>query len=107
MERSSSNLFTFYESILKMIKDNTYSQRQLILIILQKSCKLLGINLEVNHCVKCGNNKLKTISFKERGMLCNLCFDPQKDKVFDLSMSKLFHYLFNEKYDELIKYVNE
>jgi hypothetical protein len=22
-------------------------------------------------------------------------------------MSKLFHYLFNEKYDELIKYVNE
>jgi recombinational DNA repair protein (RecF pathway) len=90
-----------------MIQDNKYNQKQLVLIILQQSCKLLGINLEVNHCIKCGNNKLKTISFRDRGMLCNLCFDTNRDKLFDLSLSKLIHYLFNEKYAELVKYINE
>jgi recombinational DNA repair protein (RecF pathway) len=107
VEQPANNLFIFYEDVLRMIKNNIYDQQQLLLIILHKTCKLLGINLQVNCCVKCGNNKIKTISFKQHGMLCNLCFDSKVDKLFDLSISKLIHNLFNEKYHELTKYISE
>jgi recombinational DNA repair protein (RecF pathway) len=78
-----------------------------MLIILRDFCRLSGINLEVNRCVRCGNNKIKTISLKDYGMLCNMCFDRQKDKLFDLETSKTIHYLFNDKIEELAKYQTE
>jgi DNA repair protein RecO len=107
IEQPKTNLYDFYETVLKLIKSNEYSEKQLILIILQKTSHLLGINLQVNRCVRCGNNKLKTISLKDHGMLCNMCFDPTKDKLQDLNFSKLIHFLFNEKYASMIVYANE
>jgi recombinational DNA repair protein (RecF pathway) len=71
---------------------------------LEQFINLLGHNLAVNYCIKCHNRKLKTVSFKDHGMLCNLCFDPQKDKYYELDVSKTIHYLFNREYDELNKY---
>jgi recombinational DNA repair protein (RecF pathway) len=92
---------------LDLIVNKTYDEKTLILIILKDFCRLSGINLEVNRCVRCGNNKIKTISLKDHGMLCNMCFDRQKDKLFDLETSKAIHYLFNGKYEELNKYYAE
>jgi DNA repair protein RecO (recombination protein O) len=100
---NTNSLFDFYKSNLNRIKENKYSSHELILIILMKYIKLLGINLEVNCCVVCGSKKIKTISFNKHGMLCPICIT-NKDKIYDLKISKLIHFLFNEKFDELNKY---
>jgi recombinational DNA repair protein (RecF pathway) len=84
-----------------MIKTNGFDDKKNNLIILVQHCKILGIQLEVNRCVLCGSNKIKTISLKQYGMLCDECFNKQQHQSFDLSISKLIHYLFNEKYSEI------
>ena len=40
-------------------------------------------------------------------MVCNLHFNKNKDHLYSLRISKLFHYLFNEKYDELNIFFDE
>ena len=99
--------YLFFKNMLAMINDSKYSEKTKILIILQKFCILSGIGLEVNCCVECGNKCLKTINFKKRGMVCNLHFNKNKDHLYSLRISKLFHYLFNEKYDELNIFFDE
>jgi DNA repair protein RecO (recombination protein O) len=98
------NIFNFYEQHINLINEKKYSPTLIGLIVLMHYCKLLGLNLEVNRCVICGSKKLKTISLSKHGMLCAACFDKYKDKAFNIGISKLIHYLFNEKFDELNEY---
>lgn len=98
------NLFNFYKNNLENISDNIFLLNEMFLIILMRYIKLLGLDLEVNHCVICGSKKLKTISFQRHGMLCELCIDKNKDKIFNIDINKGIHFLFNEKFDELNKY---
>ncbi|GHU31902.1 hypothetical protein FACS1894166_04190 [Bacilli bacterium] len=84
--------------MLNVIVENKYSDKTQMLIILRNLCPLIGINLEVNQCVRCGSHKLSTISFKDHGMICNACFDRTIDTKYDLIISKIFHHLFNNDY---------
>jgi DNA repair protein RecO len=103
----NQNIFSFYKESLQMILDQTYNDKIMVLIIMRKFFALSGGHLEVNKCIKCGNNKLKTISFKEHGMLCNLCFNSKRDKYYELPISKAIHYLFNDQYSQLTQYFHE
>jgi recombinational DNA repair protein (RecF pathway) len=104
---ANKSLFGFYEKHLSMIIGQTYYEKILMLIILEQFIKLSGVNIEVNHCVKCNNHKIKTISFKNHGMICNLCFDSKQDKYYELTISKTIHFLFNESYEKLNSYLQE
>jgi DNA repair protein RecO len=90
-----------------MIQKQTFNDKIIVLVILRQFLKISGVMLEVNRCVKCGSNKIKTISFKEHGLLCNLCFDSKNDKFYELPISKAIHYLFNNQYDKLNGYLHE
>ncbi len=101
-------LFYFFEFILKLYKTKKYSEKKLILILLHKFCLVEGLNLEVNKCVLCGNKIVKTISFKNMGMICNECFKKIKPQVnYSLHFSKLIFYLFNSKYSKIDEFLNE
>jgi recombinational DNA repair protein (RecF pathway) len=100
-------VFDFYKELLDLINKNEYSEEMQILAILKDFCLLSGLNFEVNHCVKCGSNKLKTISLTNHGMICNACFDSKTDRHYGLDVSKVFYYLFNNKLNELSKYIAE
>jgi recombinational DNA repair protein (RecF pathway) len=104
---TNKSLFGFYEKHLSMIVKQTYHEKILMLIVLEQFIKLSGINIEVNHCVKCNNHKIKTISFRNHGMLCNLCFDPKQDKYYELTISKVIYFLFNGSYEKLNSYLQE
>lgn len=107
LELKNQRLYKFYQKHLEMIFNQLFYDKILTLIILEQFIKLSGHTLEVNRCIKCNDNKIKTISFKDHGMLCNLCFDPRKDKYFDLTISKAFHYLFNQQYEKLNTNIQE
>jgi recombinational DNA repair protein (RecF pathway) len=93
--------YTFYVSSREMITSKQFDDKKNILIVLTQYCKILGLHLEVNHCVACGSNKIKTICLPQYGMLCNECFDDNHHQLFDLSTSKLFHFLFNSAYEKI------
>jgi DNA repair protein RecO len=99
-----NDLYRFYDENLQLIKANLYDEVTLILIILRKFCQIVGIDLIINQCVFCGNKKLKTISFKHQGMLCNNCSQEFKAMIYDINVSKLFHSLFNNQYAKLSLY---
>jgi DNA repair protein RecO len=107
LDMRDQSLFEFYEKYLQQILEKQIYEKILVLIVLQNFLKFSGVRLEVNHCIRCGNNKIKTISFKDHGMLCNLCFEKARDKYYELPVSKAIHYLFNEKYTMLNQYVQE
>jgi recombinational DNA repair protein (RecF pathway) len=98
IEKFNHDAFVFYGEMLKIIVDNKYTEKTQMLIILRNLCPLLGIDLNVNECVRCGSHKLSTISFKDHGMICNLCFNSTTDTKHDLIISKIFHHLFNNDY---------
>lgn len=98
---NTNNIFSFYETNIDLLTSNKYQTNEMFLIVLMKYAKLLGIDLEVNQCVICGNKKLKTISFNKHGTLCPVCVEKYHEKIFNLKFSKLIHYLFNEKFDEI------
>ncbi len=99
-----SILFDFYKTLLDLVKKDEYCEEEKILIILHKFCIINGISLHVDSCIECNSPILKTISFKKHGMLCNVHFDRKADKLYDLNLTKLFFYLFKNKYSELKKY---
>jgi recombinational DNA repair protein (RecF pathway) len=100
-----TDLYIFFENHLQMIQKQLYGEKIIILIILMRFIKLSGNDIQVNQCIRCSNHKLKTISFKEHGMLCNLCFNPQHDQYYELPITKAIHHLFNESYDKLNGYL--
>ncbi len=97
-------LYTFYKWMLETFVSNTYSEKELILIILHKFCLIIGLNLEINKCIECGNKIIKTISFKKHGMICVNHFNSKVDKYFDINFCKLTRCLFSSKYDEIKNY---
>jgi recombinational DNA repair protein (RecF pathway) len=79
--------------------ENYYAEldndQYIILKMLKDFSIFNGINIEVNKCVICGSTHLKTISFADHGMLCNICFTDKKATYFSVEISKGIHYLFN------------
>ncbi|WEK83165.1 MAG: DNA repair protein RecO [Mycoplasma sp.] len=95
-------LYNYFVYIYELLKTEKYSEKELILITLEKFCLLNGISLEVNKCVECGTTKqIHTLSLKKHGFVCHLHFDKKTDYEFSVKECKLFHHLFNEQYDEL------
>lgn len=105
---TGKNLINYFVFIFNLIKEQTYNEKELILILLEKFCLLNGISLEVNRCVECGTKKqIHTLSLSKHGFVCHLHFNPKKDHVFEVDECKLFHYLFNEEYNKLKEYANK
>ena len=98
------NLYDFFSNMLKLIKSNEYTEKELILITLHKFCLINGINLHVDSCVECGAKIIRTISFKKKGLVCNAHYDPARDHLFTLEQSQLVHHLFSNHYDQLKNY---
>lgn len=103
----SLNLYKFMEWTLNLFNQGEHNEKELILIILHKFCLILGLNIQVNCCVECGNKIIKTMSFPKHGMVCINHFNPYKDRLWNLTFCKLLHALFNHRYDELKNYYQE
>ena len=101
---ASNTLFSFYETKLKQIKSPSEDDQTFILKLLTEFCSYIGISLHVNSCVRCNSKILSTISFKHSGMLCEDCRRQLRVEPQELNVSKLFHLLFNKKFDEINKY---
>ena len=101
---NTNDMFLFYEEMINLLTQKQLSNDELTLVILMKYCKLIGLNLDVNKCVECGNKKLKTISFAKHGMLCPICFARERNQLFELDVSRLIYSLFNEKFNDLKNY---
>ena len=93
--------------MMKLIKSNEYTEKELILITLHKFCLINGINLHVDSCVECGAKIIRTISFAKKGLVCNAHYDPKRDHLFTLPQSQLIHHLFLNHYDKLKDYSEE
>lgn len=100
----SAKLFKFYEEKIQQIREAKEDEITFILKAIREFCTLIGINLEVNRCVACSSNILKTISFKHNGMLCSECAKKLFVKSEDIRVSKLFYFLFNNKFDQINSY---
>ncbi|MDE7433779.1 MAG: DNA repair protein RecO C-terminal domain-containing protein [Mycoplasmoidaceae bacterium] len=100
----SIGLFNFYEAKLNEIKTLKEDENTFILRTLREFCNFVGVHLEVNRCIRCSSNILKTISFKHNGMLCNHCSRELFVKPEDIRFSKLINHLFNNQYDQMNQY---
>jgi recombinational DNA repair protein (RecF pathway) len=105
-EKTTKKHYDFYATYLKEIISEKESEDYIVMLMLRDYCKLSGLNLEVNKCVECSSNTLKTISFAKHGMLCNACAKKQKEN-YGLFFSKTIFYLFNDNSEELQKYKDE
>ena len=101
------NLFEFFSNMMKLIKSNEYTEKELILITLHKYCLINGISLHVDSCVECGAKIVRTISFAKKGLVCTAHYDPKRDHLFPLPQSQLIHHLFSNHYDQLKNYSDE
>ena len=99
--------YEFYNEMLPYTIQEINHDKQNILMLLMKFCKISGINIWVKNCVICNNSQVQTISFKNHGLICNMCFDKKQNTEYNLSLSKLITYLFNEEYNQLETFNNE
>lgn len=99
--------YEFYNEMLPYTQQDSVSDKKIILMLLMKFCKLSGIDLWVDNCVKCGNSKIQTISFKNHGLICNMCFNSKINTQYDINLSKLIYFLFKENFNEIDKYEKE
>ena len=91
----------FYKNLLPLTTNPSFNDQKAQLIILQKFCKLSGIELFVDKCVLCGSNKIKTMNFNLKGLICQNCFTQNNKELYPLNFNKLVHFLFKEKYDSI------
>lgn len=101
---NSKALLVFYKSKLTEIKEGKEDFETFTIKALREFCNFIGIGLEVNQCIICSSNILKTISFKHNGMLCNNCAKDIHVTPENIRVSKLVNYLFNNQYDQINKY---
>lgn len=91
----------FYKNLLPLATNPSFNDQKAQLIILQKFCKLSGVELFVDKCVLCGSNKIKTMNFNLKGLICQNCFTQNNKELYPLNFNKLVHFLFKEKYDSI------
>jgi len=96
--------FKFYESMLPYATDKKIHDAKAELIIMANYCQLTGIALHINDCVLCHRHHIKTISFKNRGLMCGQCYEKDQSENWPLGFSKLFYHLFKYEYDKLDQY---
>ena len=89
--------FNFYKNLLPITINSSFNDQKTQLIILQKFCKLSGIELFVDKCVLCGSKKIKTINFNLNGLICKDCFAQNNKELYPLN--------FNNYYQTLINYL--
>ena len=98
--------FNFYKNLLPITINSSFNDQKTQLIILQKFCKLSGIELFVDKCVLCGSKKIKTINFNLNGLICKDCFAQNNKELYPLNFNKLVYFLFKEKYDLIDNFNN-
>lgn len=98
--------FNFYKNLLSIVTNPSFDDKKAQLIVLQKFCKLSGIELFVNKCVLCGSNKIKTMNFNLKGLICQNCFKQNNNEFYPLNFNKLVYFLFKEKYDLIDNFNN-
>lgn len=98
--------FNFYKDLLPITINSSFNDQKAQLIILQKFCKLSGIELFVNKCILCGSNKIKTMNFNLKGLICQNCFKQNNKEFYPLNFNKLVYFLFKEKYDLIDNFSN-
>lgn len=98
--------FNFYKNLLSITTNPSFNDRKAQLIVLQKFCKLSGIELFVDKCVLCGSNKIKTMNFNLNGLICQNCFARNNKELYPLNFNKLVYFLFKEKYDSINNFSN-
>ena len=96
----------FYKNLLPLATNPSFNDQKAQLIILQKFCKLSGVELSVDKCVLCGSNKIKTMNFNLKGLICQNCFTQNNKELYPLNFNKLVHFLFKEKYDSINSFSN-
>ena len=60
----------------------------------------------VDKCVLCGSNKIKTMNFNLKGLICQNCFTQNNKELYPLNFNKLVYFLFKEKYDSINNFSN-
>ncbi|MGL4948400.1 MAG: DNA repair protein RecO [Mycoplasma sp.] len=94
--------FNLYQDvILSMMQDiNDYIT---ILYLLVKIYELSGLNICFNNCFYCGSTKfIKTVDFNKYQVVCKLCLDPQKHKVFKKSNMITFQKMHSSDQGKLV-----
>lgn len=101
------DVFKFYDRNIKFINFDDNNDQKKSLIILKEFCIISGLNLDVKSCHICGSNKIMTISFKQRGLICNSCYNSQTMDNYEINLSKLACVLFRGQYEKMDNFENE
>ena len=121
-----SNKFLIFDTVFKMIDQDNYNFKNIVLIVLKNHLLSNGSLLEADCCCKCGKkNNVVAVSFKDGGFLCSNCnpnpsfikpnefliayryvikADITKSNSFTIS-DEIFKELFALMYDELVNNV--
>lgn len=100
-ESENDSIYSLFISSIKKIEDGL--DPQVISNILElQYLSFLGINLDLDKCVKCGSSKIVTISLLKGGYVCNKCMTNEyiyNEKV--IKMLRLYNYVDISKISKL------
>ena len=92
-ESNDNEVYELMESAILKIEDNL--DPKIITNVLElQYLSYLGINLNLDNCVKCGSSKIVTLSLSKGGYVCNNCrtSEPLLDEKV-LKMLRLYYYV--------------
>ena len=92
-ESNDKEIYSLMINAIKKIEEN-YEPKIITNILELKYLNYIGINLNLDECVSCGNTKVATISLQKGGYICSNCRtnEPQvEEKV--LKLLRLYYYV--------------
>ena len=92
-ESNDNEVYDLMESAILKIEDN-HDPKIITNILELQYLNYLGINLNLDNCVKCGNSKIVTLSLSKGGYVCNNCRtdEPLLDAKV-LKLLRLYYYV--------------
>ena len=92
-ESNDNEVYNLMENAILKIEDN-HNPKIITNILELQYLSYLGINLNLDNCVKCGNSKIVTLSLSKGGYVCNNCRtdEPLLDEKV-LKLLRLYYYV--------------
>lgn len=100
----------YYDSIKATIKlitpDNKAQTLALLNNVLLKTLAILGVPLQLKHCLECGNRQNRVVAFDIdlAGFICQEHYQADHQSINDKSILTYLFYLNKDNYDKLLDY---